>query len=113
MSDFFGGFWGWLKKVPGEVWAALIIVVAALGVGIYIDRSAVRRTKDKQQIDDLEETIILQDTAKEVVNEIETKIEGVDDAIARLPYFASADELRRLDPSLAEIILGDPEGHKR
>ena len=106
-------FWTWLKKVPGEIWF-VVVALAAGAIGIYIvDKNAVKRTKQKQENKELRDTIELQATAKEVTDEIEQRVEEADVAIGRLPQFKSASELRRLDPSLASIILGDPERHER
>lgn len=105
--------WTFLKKVSFEVWVVIAIVGTAI-FGIYtVDRNAVKRTTAKRDKQDLEATIVLQDKSTEIVNEIETRVEHADDAVARLPQFSSADELRRKDPDLADIILADPDRHER
>lgn len=108
---FWAGVWAWLKKVPGEVWFIVVAVSAAI-VGIYIvDKNAVKRTKLKNENETLKETVVLQTEAKVIVDAVEQRVEDARDAVARLPQFSSADELRRKDPALAAIILGDPERH--
>lgn len=110
---FLMGVWSFFKKISFEVWVVIAIVGAAFGIGLYIDREAVKRTQRKQETDALRETVVLQGTAREVTNEIERRVEGVDEALARLPQFASADELRKREPELAEIILRDPARDER
>lgn len=105
--------WTFLKKISFEVWVVIAIVGAAV-LGIYtVDRNAVKRTREKNDKQNLEATIVLQETSTEIVNEIEARVEHADEAVARLPQFRSADELRQQDPELAAIILADPEGHGR
>lgn len=104
--------WGALKKVSFEVWAIVAIVGASL-LGIYtVDRNAVKRTQAKNKNESLEATIVMQETSKEIVNEIEARVEMSEDAVARMPYFSDADSLRKADPDLAALILGDPAEHK-
>ncbi len=110
---FLTTIWGALKKVSFEVWAIIAVVGAAL-LGIYtVDRNAVKRTQAKNKNEGLEATIVLQAESKEIVNEIDTRVEQAEDAVARMPYFRDADSLRQSDPDLAALILGDPEGHER
>lgn len=107
------GAWGFLKKISLEVYIVIAMVLAAVA-GVYIvDRNAVKRTKHKEEVDDLKDTIVLNEASEEIVNEIETRVEHADQAVARLPQFRSADELRNTDPELAALILADPEGHER
>lgn len=113
MPAFLLPVWAFLKKISFEAWVIIAIVGAAI-LGIYtVDRNAVKRTRDKQKTENLETTIVLQETSKEIVREVETRVEHADEAVARLPQFRSADELRALDPDLAAIILADPDGHDR
>lgn len=110
---FLMGAWGFAKKISVEVYAIIAIILAAV-IGIYIvDRNAVKRTKHKDEVKDLQDTIVLQEAATEIVNEIETRVEHADEAVSRLPQFKSADELRNADPELAALILADSEGHER
>jgi hypothetical protein len=107
------GVWGFLKKISVEAYIVLAMVLAAV-VGVYIvDRNAVKRTKHKEEVKDLQDTIVLNEASEEIVNEIETRVEHAEEAVARLPVFKSGDELRRVDPELAALILADPEGHQR
>lgn len=111
MPLFMVGFWGWLKKVPGEVWVILAIVGAAL-IGAYmVDRNAVKRTEKKHEADELRETVVLQKTAEEVITNVETRIEHAEDAVARYPYLRSRAELRDHDPELADLIDPSSAGH--
>ena len=102
--------WAFTKKIPGEVWVVVLLVLAALGVGIYIDRKAVKRTNDKRDAEQLRDGIVLQETAKEVVTNVETRIERAEEIVARYPYLRSRDELRQHDPELADLI--DPDSHR-
>jgi hypothetical protein len=105
--------WGFMKKISFEVWVIIAIVGAAI-VGIYtVDRNAVKRTRAKEEVKDLQDTIVLNEASEEIVNEIETRVEHADEAVSRLPQFKSADELRNTDPELAALILADPERHER
>lgn len=105
--------WGAAKKISFEVWAVIAIVGAAL-LGIYtVDRNAVKRTQAKADSKSLETTIVLQDTAKEITHEIDNRVAEADAAVARMPYFRDADSLRKSDPELAALILGDPQGNER
>ena len=107
------GVWGFLKKISVEAYVILAMLATA-AIGIYIvDKNAVKRTKAKEEVKDLQDTIVLQEASTEIVNEIETRVEHAEDAVARLPVFKSADELRNTDPELAALILADPEGHQR
>lgn len=113
MPLFLVGFWNWLKKVPGEIWIALAIL-GTIAIGIYtVDRNAVKRTKTKDTIEDLEDTIVLQETSKEIINAIEVRIEHAEESVARLPHFRDADSLRAHDPELAALILNDPSVDER
>ena len=110
---FWAGVWAWLKKVPGEVWFIVVAVSAAI-VGIYIvDKNAVKRTKQKNKIEELEEVVVLQQESKVIVDAVEQRVEDAREAVARMPQFSSVDELWARDPALAKIILGDPSGHER
>ena len=105
------GAWGFAKKISVEVYVILAMVLAAV-IGIYIvDRNAVKRTRHKNEVEDLRDAIVLRDASVEIVNEVETRVEHADAAVSRLPHLRSADELRAHDPELAAIILADPQGH--
>lgn len=104
------GFWNGVKKVPGWVWFALVAVAAAL-LAIYItDRNAVVRTKRKEEIKDLKDTIVLKDAAHEIVEAVEERVEGAEEAVARLPWLRSTRELWKHNPELAPLIVTDPDG---
>lgn len=110
---FLMGVWGVAKKISVEVYIVLAMVLAAVA-GVYItDRNAVKRTREKQKSENLETVIELQEESKEIINEIETRVEHADEAVARLPQLRSRDELRKHDPDLAALILDDPDGHQR
>lgn len=103
--------WGWCQKVPGWIWFALGVIAAAL-LGVYIvDRNARKDERHKIESDELREEIALNNTAKEQIDAIEDRLVAANDAVARLPQFSSADELRQRDPALAAIILRDPGRH--
>jgi hypothetical protein len=104
------GFWNGVKKVPATVWF-IIAAVAAAAFAIYItDRNAVMRTKRKEEIKDLKDEMVLRDKAEEIVDEIETRVEGADIAVSRFPYLRSRRELRDINPELAAVILTDSDG---
>lgn len=113
MPLFLIGFWEWCKKVPGWVWTVVAIVGALFIAGVVIDRNAVKRTNRKHEIEDLREGIELQKTAKEVVTNVETRIERAEDAVARYPYLRSRRELRDTDPELADLIDPNSGGDER
>lgn len=105
--------WAFTKKIPGEVWVVVLLVLAALGVGIYIDRKAVKRTNDKRDAEQLRDGIVLQETAKEIVNEVQDRIANTEEALARYPYLRSRDELRQWDKDVADLVDPDSAGHER
>lgn len=110
---FLVGVGAFFKKISFEVWVIIAIVGAAV-LGIYtVDRNAVKRTNAKNDKKDLERTIELQEESKDIVDEIETRIEHTEIAVARQPQFRSTDSLRKTDPELAALILDDPAGHER
>lgn len=105
--------WTFLKKISFEVWVVIAIVGAAI-VGIYtVDRNAVKRTREKHEAEELREAVVLQETAKEVVDEIQQTVEHAEDAVARYPYLRSRDELRQWDEDVADIVDPDRERHER
>ncbi len=108
---FWAGVWAWLKKVPGEVWFIVVAVSAAI-VGIYIvDKNAVKRTKQKNKIEELEEVVVLQQESKVIVDEIEDRMAAAEIAVARMPRLRSRERLYVDDPALAALIFGPDEEH--
>lgn len=113
MPLFLIPMWTFLKKISFEVWVVIAIVGTAI-LGIYtVDRNAVRRTTKKHEAEELRETIVLQETAKEVVDEIQQDVAHAEEAVSRYPYLRSRDELRRWDKDIADLVDPDREGHER
>jgi len=105
-----GGAWNWFMGSPiAQFAAALIGLVTAWSVAVAVlKREGAREEALRNTIEAGKVREEMMKTKEEIADEIETRVAGADAAVARLPHLRSTSELRKSNPELAKIILGDP-----
>lgn len=110
-----GGAWNWFIKSPVAQGAAFVIGLLFAWT-VVKGRLKAEGAREQERIHNeanLKEQAEMADVRREITDDLAKRSHEADAAVARLPQLRSTDELRKLDPELAALVLGPDQGHGR
>jgi cell division protein FtsB len=89
------------------------VLLAFIGYHVWkgqVEKGVRRQAREEEERRNQRERERMLAAQEEVADALEEKIEQARDDVDALPEFASADELRARDPSLAALVFGSRNG---
>lgn len=115
VTSWAGGAWSWFLGSPiAQIGAAALGLLLAWSVAVKTLKEEGKREQKRihEAAAQKERGDMLEDRT-EILDAIHNDVEGARSAVERMPQYYSVDELRKHDPELAALVLGDPDGDGR